>query len=79
MSEQRSTAIVECPEHGDLCGGADCCCADLHVGPTWKDAHDALSAYVTTLVTSMSAESRDDAFARYVALRDALTDAENGS
>lgn len=47
--------------------------------PTWKDAHDALSAYVTTLVCSMSAESRDSAFAHYTAIRDVLADAEDGS
>jgi hypothetical protein len=21
---------ILCPEHGDLCGGVDCCCADKH-------------------------------------------------
>lgn len=46
--------------------------------PTWKDAHDALAQYVTAIVTSMSAEARDSAFARYTALRDALADADSG-
>lgn len=43
--------------------------------PTWKDAHDALSQYVTTLMVANTPEqTRDAAFARYTAVYTALTD-----
>lgn len=32
-------AAMTCPEHGDRCGGRDCCCSDLHLPPSAID-HD---------------------------------------
>lgn len=68
-----------CYRSGMASSDVHACSGDNEAPPTWKDAHDALSTYVTTLVCGMSPEARDSAFARYTALRDALADAADGT
>lgn len=46
--------------------------------PTWKDAHDALRTYVSTIVAmTVDVEARDEAHRRYADICEVLIEAEN--